>query len=420
MDASAEQALHAKIDTEVAEKEFSRQLQLHLIEVARAYWGLYLERATLLQKLRSVHRAKQILKQLQDRETIDAIASQIQRAEAEVATRKADVIRSKMAVENAEAKIRSLVNDPGLGDNEAASELIPMDIPTEMAVACDLSASLTQALQNRPEVAQAIKQIRAAGVRAEMTKNELLPVLNLVTESYVAGLQNSGSIGDAFTDQFHVGSPSFAVGLKFEAPLGNRAARSRHERRLLEMRQLRHQYQTTVQTLSLEVEVAVREMETSYNEMLAQQQAMNAGHAQLQSLEKRWELLPGENGNSALMLENLLNAQDRVVHTEGAFVQAWVTYNLALINHRRATGDLLRHHDISWNDYIHACEGVKSRQLTMPGANAEQSIVPGPSIEPEAVPETNDEDHHLPPVPSQRSAAIPRKFPAELRTTNQR
>ena len=372
----------AQLDTDVAEDEFSRQLQAHLLEVARSYWGLYLERANLLQKTRSYVRARAVMKRLAERVEIDAVASQIQRAEAEVATRESEMIRARMAVENAEARIRALVNDPCLGENESLVELIPMDFPTDQRVPFDLQSSLTIALQSRPEVGQAIKQIKAGCVRSEMSKHELLPVLNLVTESYLAGLQNGGSVGDAFTDQFRVGGPSYSVGLQFEVPLGNRAAKTRNERRLLELRQLRNQYETTVRTLSLEVEVAVREMETSYAETLAQARAVKASETQLDYLEKRWELLPGDGGNAALMLDNLLTAQDRLVRSEGAYLQAWITYNLALINHRRATGELLQQHDISWADYMDECEGVKSRLLFKSTVTTAQPDFPQPLVAP--------------------------------------
>lgn len=353
----------ASIDKDVAEEEFSRQLQSHLLEVSRSYWGLYLERALLAQKRQSLERAQKVHQLLLDRVEIDAVKPQVLRAEAEVATRQSDLVRAELAVENAEARIRALVNDPSLGDAVSNMELIPMDVPSEVAFSVDLSRSLATALQTRPEVNQAIKQIKAGCVRQEISRNELMPSLNLITEAYLSGLQNNGNIGHAFTDQFHVGGPSYTIGLQFEVPLENRAAKSRNERRRVELRQLQNQYQTTVHTLSLEVEVAVRELETSYSEMTSQKRAVEASAAQLDYLQKRWELLPGEDGSGALMLDNLLTAQERLVLSENAHTQAWITYNLAIINHQRATGELLQAQNIAWGDYVSECEGLPTRML---------------------------------------------------------
>jgi outer membrane protein len=110
-----------------------------------------------------------------------------------------------------------------------------------------------------------------------MSAHELLPVLNLVLESYVAGLQGESNIGRAWADQFSVGEPSYTVGLQFEAPVGNNVARARHRRRQLELRQLRSQFSAALETLMLEVETAVREVDTSYAEMQAKYRAMVAG-----------------------------------------------------------------------------------------------------------------------------------------------
>lgn len=340
----------ACIDKDVAEEEFSRQLQAHLLEVSRSYWGLYLERALLIQKRRSLERAETVQQLLQDRVELDAVKPQIQRATAEVATRKSDLIRAELAVENAEARLRALVNDSSLGDAVGNTELLPLDVPSGLPTQVNLSQSMTTALQIRPEVTQAIKQIKqikAGCVRKDISRNELLPSLNLITEAYLSGLQNNGSVGDAFTDMFQVDGPSYSVGLQFEVPIGNRAAKSRDERRQIELRQLQNQYQTTVHTLSQEVEVAVRELETAYSEMTSQKRAVDASAAQLEYLQKRWELLPGEEGGGALMLDNLLTAQERLVVAENAHTQASITYNLAIINHQRATGELLTAHHVA-------------------------------------------------------------------------
>ncbi len=383
----------AQIDRGVSEGEFSSQLQSHLLDVARAYWGLYLERVTFAQKRKSLTRAEDVLQKLKNRIEIDAVASQIQRAEAEVATRLSELVRAELGVENAEARIRSLVNDPALGDDDSGVELIPMDLPSEDPCPSDLHASLITAMENRPEIGQAIQQIKAGCVRAEMSKHELLPVLNLITEAYASGLQGDYSLGDAFTDQFHRGRPSYTVGLQYEVPLYNREAKSRNERRNLELRQLRNQYETTVKALALEVEVAVSELETSFSETRSQRRALKAGSSQLEYLERRWEFLPHEGGNASLMLENLLTAQERLVRSEEAFAQAWVTYNVALVNHRRVTGELLQHHEITWNDYVDECDSIKTRQVLMsPGLDGSG-----------ASPETSDTKPLDTEMPSSRS-----------------
>ncbi len=175
-----------------------------------------------------------------------------------------------------------------------------------------------------------------------MSQNELLPALNLVTEAYVAGLAGSGDIGNAWGDQFTTGRPSYSAGLQFEVPLGNRAARIRDERRALELRQLQNQYAVALETVRLEVEVAVREVTTSQQELGAKQQAVQAREEQLNNLTLRWERLPPAETTASLMLENILSAQGLLAAAEHEYLRSQVTYSLSLTNLRRATGTLMQ------------------------------------------------------------------------------
>jgi outer membrane protein TolC len=337
----------AQIDSQIACDELHRQLQTHLLDVLKAYWNLYLERANLAQKLQSLKRASDTLDFLKRRQQLDAVQSQVLRAQAEVASRRSQVIRAQMGVKNAEDRIRALVNDPAFGEFDTV-ELLPSEAPTVREVPLHMATALGTAVTIRPEINQALRQIQAACTRLQMSKNDVLPMLNLVTEAYVAGLKPDNSFA-AFRDSFQSGSPGYTVGLQFEMPLGNRAAKARQERRELELRQLRHQYATTLSTLQLEVKVAVREVETALAEMFSQYRAMTASAAELEHLEQRFRKLPGEDGTAGLVLDNLLLAQNRLATNEFNFLTAEVNYNLALWNVKKATGELLQTEQVSFS-----------------------------------------------------------------------
>ncbi len=332
----------AKIDHNVAGDEFSRQLQSHLLEVSRAYWATYLERGVLYQKLRTYERANEIVKRLKLRRKIDAPASQIQAAEAALADRRSDLARAMTAVKNAEARLRTLVNSPSFGEYEEF-ELIPVDTPSFEIYPVDMQLSLAEAIQQRPEVQQTIRQIKAASIRFGMAKHELMPVLNLITSTYVAGLAARGDVGQAWQNQFNQGEPGYSVGLQFEVPLHNRAARARSRRRNMELHQLQHQYQVTLNTVKLEVQVAVREIETSQRELLSKERVVRAREMQLNQLVKRWERLPRADTTTNLVLDNILRAQEDLSRAEFEYLQAQITYNLAQVNLKKATGSLFQH-----------------------------------------------------------------------------
>lgn len=333
--------LLAKIDHQLSCDEVNRQIQTHLLEVSRAYWSLYLERGALYQQLRSFQRAKEVVDQLKPRLAVDVSEIQMKSAEAALADRRSGLQRSYMAVRNAESKLRALVNSPTLGQ-EQSHELIPLDVPTFEIVSVDTQSSNAEALYYRPEINQAMTQIKAACVRLGMARNEVLPMLNLVTQAYVAGLAGEGDIGRAWGRQFTEGEPGYSIGLQYEVPVGNRAAKARVQRRHLEMARLQSEYQLMVETVTLEVEVAVREVQTSQQELITKQAVVNARNAQLDSLTKRWQHLPNDGVTASLMLENILEAQDQLARAEYDYLHSQMTYNLSLINLRKATGTLMR------------------------------------------------------------------------------
>ncbi|MEM9409519.1 MAG: TolC family protein, partial [Planctomycetota bacterium] len=330
----------AQIDANIAQDEFLRQLQSHLLEVTRAYWSLYLERASLVQQERLYQRSKSTLEDVRGRQVMDATNSQLIRVQAAVADRRASLVRAQTAVRNAQERVIALVNDPEL--NQVGSlELVPLDAPTDFLIPVDMETSVRTALRSRPEVSQALRQIHAGCRRLGMARNEMLPQLDLVLRGYLAGLSGNDDVGRAWVEQFTEGEPSYSVGLNYEIPIGNRLARARMKRRRLEVRQLRNQFDTTVETLLLEVKTAVREVDTAFREMVAKYQSMVAADLQLNSIQERWKALPGEGKSAALYLEDLLDAQQKLTTIENEYLTANATYNLALMNLKKAQGTLL-------------------------------------------------------------------------------
>ena len=345
--------LLAQIDSEVAVDEFKATLQDHLLEVARAYWLLYQERAVLAQQVKLFLKTEKIVTVLKERQGIDAQRTQYVLASSALATRRSDLIRSRTAVINAETRLRGLINAPELSNSDQV-ELVPSEFPTLNFMDVSLQNEIQISLQNRPEVHAAIKQVRAGATRLGIAQHELLPALNLVTQVYANGLRGSSDFGEAFGDQFTDGRPSYSLGLNYEMPVGNRLAKARLCRRQIELRQLERQYAQALQAIQVEVDIAVREMVTSHAEVRARRVALKAAEAEAATIEARWRNLIDGSGTSSLNLESLLDAQERVTQAEGEYVTSLLTLNLASINLRKANGTLLQSENVSVNKN---CEG---------------------------------------------------------------
>lgn len=342
----------AQIDQGVACTQLSRDLQALLVDVHRAYWDLYGQRVLLLQKRKLYQQSLDILAELNARREVDVLESQIVRAEAAVAGRESAVIRLDASVRNAEARLRSLINDPQLL-GPCPPELIPTQMPAVGYCEPCLGDNLIKALRCRPEIGEATQTIRSASVKADVAQQDLLPVLNVVLEGYVAGLRGNNDISGSWLDQFSAGSPSVTAGFQFEVPLGNRLAQSRLLQRQVELRQAVNGLQLATANIRAEVEVAVREVTTSYREMVSRFRAMVAFQAEIEQLTQRWRLLPGDQTVAGVVLDELLTSQERLANAEGDFLAAQVNYQVSTINLARVTGVLLACQNIDASGFPH-------------------------------------------------------------------
>lgn len=141
------------------------------------------------------------------------------------------------------------------------------------------------------------------------------------------------------------------------------------------------QLATTIATLSLEAEVAVREVETSYAEMQLKYQSMNAAIERVGALMNRWEMLPGEDQSGPLFLNTLLEAQSKPTKAESDFASSKLTDSLALMNLKKAMGTLLQQEMIS---QVRTHDGVSPQSLvTKPRQTIFSEEVQPTVVEPE-------------------------------------
>jgi outer membrane protein TolC len=336
----------AKIDSQVAMREFIRQSESHLLEITRTYWALYAARVTYLQKAKLVDETGRVADEVRARQQVDARQTQLFRAQSALASRRSDLIRTEAAVRNAQDRLRALTSDPELLD-APDSELIPADRLILSSPAVDMQAAAHAALQNRPEITQAFLQLQAATIREKMARNELMPELNLVLEGSLGGLTGD-DVATAYGRQYNTGGPGYGVGLVFSFPLENNIGRATLERRRIEMRQQLSQIKTTIDTVLLEVKVSAREVATAYRETQAKYEAVRAFTEDLETLQARRGVQElRDEVQASNYLDTVLDAQDRRSDAEEEFIRAAANYQIAVVNLQRAKGNLLVYSDVT-------------------------------------------------------------------------
>ncbi|PNY33816.1 hypothetical protein C2E31_27420 [Rhodopirellula baltica] len=330
----------ANLDTNISQQQTTVGIQNHLLAIQEAMWNLYYQRVSMLLRIRHLQQASSIHKWLVERRGLDSMLSQIKRAESAIASRSAELSRAATSIRNAEDQLRMLVNSPLL-TSDRTIEIIPIVPPSHDLLPVRMEDAIVTALQSRNEIVELGYELDSARVRLNIARNELLPALDLVLETYMSGLRGRYDVSGSWLDQFSRGEPSYAAGLNFEVPVGRRAACADVRRRQAQIRQLSSRLNETIAKLETEVASAVREVDTSYRELTARYMAMQSSAQYVDLVSNRWRELPGEGYSANAMLDDLLDAQDRLLNEEVALANAQVDYVLSTIRMKRATGTLL-------------------------------------------------------------------------------
>ncbi len=335
------QIVLADLDFQSITNESRAQLQAYLVEVVDAFWDIYQRRALLVQSRRSIERAQELYRQLKSRDGIDVTNDQLLRAEAAIASRRSSLIQAEYDLINAQDILINLAVGQN-ADNLDTVELLPETLVLPMGVEFESTQLVQAAIHNRPEVQQALTRIRTGAIQSRIALNLLRPRLDAVISTFVSGLRGDKDVGGAFSDQFSVGEPSYTVGFEFEVPFGNRAAKLRLERTQLEAANFQQEFRRQVGDVVLDVRIAGREIERLNKENKNNFLAMNKASQELTLIRQRQQLNLDDNKTGSLYIEDLLGSQARLTAAENRLVISQTEQAVALVDLKRATGELFR------------------------------------------------------------------------------
>lgn len=327
----------ANMDTQIATEEFRRQSEQHLLETERAYWNLYVARAVFLQRSHLAGHGERLLQQVRDRVNIDADPVLVNRAESLATIWRADAVRAKSAVDNAELRLAALVNSPRV--MPANLELLPTSAPNGASRILSVEDTIEEIFVNRPELQQAILQYEAALLREGVAANDSLPELDLILEYNAQGGTDGGSFSSAFNDEDN--GDGHVIGLTFSVPLGFDERDARYKRRRLETIQQERQVLAVISTILTEVDVSANEYVIASQDLVAQRRAQLAAQRDLVTLRNRWNDGVGE-GQGIAVFSALLDSYERVQQAEQSVATARATREIASANLARARGVLLK------------------------------------------------------------------------------
>jgi len=356
----------ARINRRTSQEAFRQRVESVVTDTVSAYWALWLAREDERIQKNLLEKTKAIYRVVKAREIIDATDIDIKQAEASIVRRQALLIRARKNVDDIEDALVQLMlgaqgefvgkvelepttepDDP-VGDDEgqlvvdAEGELI---IGDEKQLIIDsqeqLVAALENALERSSQLAQAKLAIQAAGINVRVAENSLLPSLGVNASATWMGLDKSFTASnDQMLNSKYL---SYNIGLLFEYPLGNRAAKASLRRAKFERLQAMTNLRNIAVQIARAVKERIRETHRAQSELVAAKAAVKANDTQLRAI-----VIKREKGRKTPEFLNLeLQAIEALGVSKRDVEQAIVDYNTALVQLSQVTGTVLRQYGVS-------------------------------------------------------------------------
>lgn len=325
----------ARINRDISDLAFRSKVEQVAFEVESTYWLLVQARSEVDIQRKLLEETKKTQKRIVAREKFDVKRPQLMQIKAAVETRRAALIRARKVVLDVQDQLARMLLDDKINLLDDY-EIAPKTKARIGKVKFDRNDQLLSALKKNSSMKQAELEIKAAGINVRVAKQELLPKLDLTASTGLQGMDNSAGEGhrQMSSTRYH----SYGVGLVFEYPIGNRGAKAELEKRRFQRLKAVKSMRNLAVQIAQDIKENLRQLDATYQEMQAQQAAVEAAKAQLTALEAEEEV---RGRLTPEFLQVKLNAQETLATAESGQLQAIVKYNTALSALSRLNGTVL-------------------------------------------------------------------------------
>jgi outer membrane protein TolC len=352
----------AKNNKKISDIAFRDQVIATVTQIKNIYWDLVNAYEQARVNEQSLAFAQQSLDNARKQLQLESVpAMDVMRAEAEVSKRDQDLTMARTSLQLQELLIKNALtkslDDPVL----EAVPVVPVDhyetveAPTTETVQ-DL---ITQALRDRPELAESDVDLANRQISGKAARNALLPSLALVGFYGGSGLAgplnpiynlptpNSSNVpidySGALANAFNNSSPDYYIGLSLNIPLRNRVAKADQYRSELEYRQAELRREQLRKQIRIEVRNAQYALEQTGARVGAARKARDLAQRTFEIMRKEQTLGAGSTFQT-------MTAQRDLSIAELDMVTAMTIYEKAKIELDRATGATLEHNGVRVQD----------------------------------------------------------------------
>lgn len=323
----------AQNNAEVEQHIFRDRVMTVLATVEQTYWEVVFANENLKVAQAALKAAEELLatNRAKTKAGVMSIVDVLQ-AEAAVASRVEQVLVAEKSIRDQEDQLRRLLN-PGEDALRQDVRLTPSDAPVTFLEPLSLQEAIDIAIEQRPEIVQAKKNVESGELNKQFAKNQLLPTLSLQGTMGLAGLgaDYPQSVQRNFSGDFY----NYGAGVVLSYPLGNRSAVSTYNKRQIESRNAETTLTSVRQQIIIGVREAVRRVQTDFKRIETTRSARIMAEKQLQAEQERLKV-----GLSTTRF--VLDFQRDLATAQGNELRATVDYNKSLSNlarHKATTLD---------------------------------------------------------------------------------
>jgi outer membrane protein len=350
----------AQINQKVSRLLFEQQLLETIYGVSRLYFDLVSLGENIGVKEESLAAAQKLFDDDSSQVEQGTLAPiELTRARALLSSSRLDLIQAQGEYRQQEVILKEQLLRK-LGEPDAYfTAIIPTDrivVPEEMQ-ALDVPALTTEALADRPDLAQASLQVKADEISVKGSKNGVKPLVNAYANVQTRGstlvppetLGSAGTGAPVLPSELTEGglrlSTIYQGGVQVTLPLRNRIAQADAARDTLQLRQAQVRTAKLENDVRQQIENAAVALENAHQTYAASVESANYQQQLLQAEIDKFSV--GESTNYMIVQDEAYLAQAR--STEVAARSDWMKARLAL---DRALGNLLEKNGILLDDAI--------------------------------------------------------------------
>jgi HAE1 family hydrophobic/amphiphilic exporter-1 len=304
--------------------------------VELAYYDLLLVREAVTVQQEALNLAQELLEANRERIKQGTLAALDEKqAESQVSAQRSLLLTAQRAVSLQENVLKSLLSDK-LADWQDTS-IQPVGDLTAVQQSVRRDQSWERGLALRPDFLQAREDLERLGYIVKFNRNQLFPQLDVV--GVYGHAASDTEFGGAFGQIRRGSSPFYSYGLQLTVPLERRAARDNYKISRTEREQSALKLQQLQQDILLEIDDAVKVVETNFERVGITRQAREFAAVALQAEQTKME-----NGKSYSFF--VLQFQRDLTAARSEEIRALAEYNKALVQLALREGSVLQRHKL--------------------------------------------------------------------------